>query len=158
MSTQNDAVNEFLKSQGAKAFSFEKMGDAVSGEIVAMDLRQQTDMETGEPLTWRTGEPRMVLVITITTELQDGETDDGQRTLWCRGGNYQVVSGKGTSSLTAVKDALRRANATDIEVGGVIGMSYTGDGKPSARGMNAPKLYTCVYQPPTRNVSLDDLS
>lgn len=158
MSTQRDAVNEFLHSQGAKAFSFDNVGDSVSGEIVGMDLRQQTNMETGEPLTWRDGSPRMVLVITIQTEAQDDEADDGQRTLWCRGGNFAVVSGKGTSSLTAVKDALRRAGVKDLDIGGTIAMAYTGDGKPSARGMNAPKLYTVAYQPPTQNVSLDDLS
>ena len=154
----NDAVREFMQSQGAKAFSFDSVGDSVSGEILSMDVRQQTDMETGEPLTWRDGSPRKVLVITIQTSLDESETDDGQRTLWCRGGNYQVVTGKGTSSLTAVKDALRRAGASDLEPGGTISMAYTGDGKPSARGMNAPKLYTVAYQPPTQNVSLDDLS
>lgn len=158
MSTQRDTVNEFLRSQGAKAFPFDSMGDTVKGEIVAMDLRQQTDMETGEPLTWRDGSPRMVLVVTLATEAQDDENDDGQRTVWCRGGNFTAVKGSGTSSLTAVKDALRKAGASDIEIGGVLAMQWSGEGQASARGRNAPKLYTCAYQPPTANVSIDDLS
>lgn len=158
MSTQRDAVNEFLNSQGAKAFSFDNVGDTVSGEIVAMDLRQQTDMQTGEPLVWNNGSPRMVLVITLQTELSDDDNDDGQRTVWCRGGNFTVASGTGSSSLTAVKDALRKANATDIEIGGTFAMQYSGVGKASNKGFSAPKLYTCMYKAPVSNVSLDELS
>lgn len=158
MSTQKDDVNTFLQTQGAKAFTFEDVGATVAGEIVAMDLRQQTDMQTGEPLVWNNGQPRMVLVITLQTELQDDDNDDGQRTVWCRGGNFTVASGKGSSSLTAVKDALRRANATDIEPGGHLTVQYSGIGKSSNKGFTPPKLYTAVYKAPTRNVSLDDLS
>lgn len=158
MSTQRDAVNEFLNSQGAKAFSFDNVGDTVSGEIVAMDLRQQTDMQTGEPLVWNNGSPRMVLVVTLQTDAQDDDNDDGQRTVWCRGGNYVAEKGTGASSLTAVKDALRKANATDIEIGGHMAMQYSGVGKASNKGFSPPKLYTCVYKAPTQNVSLDELS
>lgn len=158
MSTQGDAVRDFLNAGGAKAFSFDNLGDTVQGEITAMDVRQQTDMQTGEPLFWNNGAPRNVLVITLQTEAQDDENDDGQRTVWCRGGNYTAASGTGTSSLTAVKDAMRKANVTDLEIGGIMAMQYSGLGKASNKGFSPPKLYTCVYKAPTNNVSLDDLS
>lgn len=157
MST-SDAVNEFLRSQGAKAFPFENMGDTVSGEIAALDVRQQTDLETGEPLTWKDGSPRQVLVITLQTELQDDESDDGLRTVWARGGNYMVANGKGTSSLTAIKDAIRKAGAKDIEIGAMLTVQYSGTGKSSNRAFTPPKLYSAAYKAAEQNVSLDDLS
>src|SRR5262245_43955625 len=157
MSMDRDAVREFL-SGGAKAFSFDNMGDEVYGKIVAMDIRQQTHMETGDPLFWKNGQPRNVLVVTLQTDLSDDESDDGERTVWLRGGNYTVASGSGTSSLSAVRDAMRKANVKDIEPGGTLRMAYTGDAKPTARGLNAPKLYTAEYAAPVRSVSLDDLT
>lgn len=153
----SDDVNAFLKGQGSKAFSFENIGDEVSGEIVAMDKRQQTDMQTGEPKTFPSGEPMWVVVITLQTELQDDESDDGTRTYWARGGNYTAQSGKGSSSLTALRDALRKSGAHDLEIGGWLSAAYTGTGKASAKGFSAPKLYTCEYKPPTQKVSLEDL-
>jgi hypothetical protein len=153
-----DDVNKFLKEQGAKAFAFEKVGDTVSGEIVAADLRQQTSMDTNEPLFWQTGQPRNLLVLTLQTNMSDNDNDDGQRTVWLRGGNFTVASGSGTSSLLAVKDAMRRAGVSDIEIGAHLTMTHTGMGKPSNKGFNAPKLYTAEYRAAVRNVSLEDLT
>jgi len=155
MSTQD--VNDFLKSQGSKAFSFEAIGDAVEGEITAMDLRQQTDVQTGEPMIFKSGAPRMVMVVTLQTTLQDDESDDGARTVWCRGGNYVAAKGSGTSSLTAVKEALRRAGATDIELGGWLRMEWTGEAKQENRGFNPAKLYTAQYKAARQAISLDEM-
>ena len=157
MSTHDTEVNEFLREQGAKAFSFDAIGDAVEGEITAMDLRQQTDMQTGEPKTFDDGRPRKVMVVTLQTQTQDDENDDGLRTVWIRGGNYVAVTGKGTSSLTALKDALRRAGVGDIETGGYLRFQFTGEGKASARGFNPPKLYTADYVAPKQSISLDEM-
>ncbi len=153
-----DDVNAFLHSQGAKAFAFDNFGDGVTGEIVAMDLRQQTDMQSGDPLVWSNGAPRMVLVITLQTTLSDSDDDDGQRTVWLRGGNFTVARGKGTSGLNALKDAMRRAGVGDLEIGAKMSMQYTGDSVPSNKGFNPAKLYTCEYNAAVRSVSLDDLS
>ena len=158
MNAQDEAVNAFLREQGGgKAFAFDAIGDSVQGEIIGMDLRQQTDMQTGEPKTFDDGRPRMVMVVTLQTELQGDETDDGSRSVWLRGGNYAVGKGKGTSSLTAVKDAMRRAGVSDIETGGWLRVDYTGE-SVAKRGYNPAKLYTADYRPPRNAVSLDDLA
>jgi len=152
----NDAVNAFLQQQGAKAFPFENVGDTVSGRIVSTDLRQQTHMETGEPLVWRDGSPRMLLVVQLQTELQDDESDDGIRSIWARGGNFDVASGSGTSSLTAIKDAMRKAEAKTLDVGGTLAMRHSGLGV-AKKGFSPPKLYVAQYAPATKSVDVEDL-
>lgn len=153
-----DEANAFLNGQGAKAFPFDHVGASVTGVITDLDVRQQTDMQTGEVQYWADGRPKQILVITIQTELQDDEADDGLRTLWIRGGNFMIASGKGSSALTAVKDALRKAGAKDLEIGATITMTHSGMGKASNKGFSPPKLYTADYQPAVRNVSVDELS
>lgn len=153
-----DEISAFINGSAAKSFTFEDIGDAVEGTIVALDLRQQTDLQTGEPLTWNDGSPRKVLVITLQTELQDDEADEGLRAVWCKGGNYTVATGKGVSSLTAVKDALRAVNAKDLEEGGFMRMELTGRGKATTKGFTQPNLYTATYGVPVAHVSMDELS
>jgi hypothetical protein len=155
--SSTDEVNAFLQSQGAKAFPFENVGDAVSGIIIDMAMRQQTDINTGEPQFWADGSPKRMMVLTLQTELQADENDDGIRSVYLRGGNYTVASGKGTSSLTALRDALRAAGVKELETGGKLALAYTGTGTKSNNAFTAPKLYSCKYEAPTRNVSVDEL-
>lgn len=155
--SQTDEVNAFLHSVGAKAFPFENVGDAVSGTITDMAVRQQTDINTGEPQTWADGSPKKMLVITLQTELQADENDDGLRTVYLRGGNFTAASGKGTSSLTAFRDALKASGASDAEIGARVVIGFTGLGTRSNNAFSPPKLYTCKYEPPTRNVNIDEL-
>lgn len=158
MSTWDDA-NEFLMSTGAKAFPFENVGDAVTGTIVSMQKRQQTDMQTGKPAYWDNGDPKMMLMVTLQTELQDDDEDDGVRTVYLRGGNHTAVSGTGTSSLNAVRDAVKRSkSAAGIQDGATLTLSFTGIGKASSKGFNPPKLYTATYKAPTYAVDLDEMA
>lgn len=157
MSTQSDAVRDFLSGGGAKSFGFDKLGDTCEGEITDLTVRQQTDMQTGAPQFWDDGKPKNALVITVQTDMRVDDADDGQRTVWIRGGNFVAETGSGTSSLTALKDALRTAGAQDVEVGGTIRVTHSGIGKAKNKGFNPPKLYEITYAPPSRNVSLDEL-
>lgn len=152
----DSSVGDFLKGGGARAFPFDKRGDTVEGEIVSAKLRQQTSLDTGKPMTWDNGEPRMMLVVVLATSLRDDAEDDGERSIYFRGGNYQVKDGKGASSLTALRDAIKRTGAKDMEEGGWLSCTYSGDG-PSKKGFNAPKLYTCEYKPPAGRVSVDEM-
>ena len=150
-------VNAFLQSQGAKSFPFNAVGDAVSGIIVNAEMRQQTDLETGEPQTWKDGSPKRMLVVTLQTDIQEDENDDGVRTLYLRGGNYTVHDGKGASSLTAVRDAIKASGAKELEVGAKLTVGYTGNGNKSNNAFTAPKLYSARYEAPTRNVAVEEL-
>lgn len=157
MTNELDEANAFLMQQGAKAFTFENVGDKCGGVVTQLNMRQQTDIDTGELQTWKDGKPKMMLVVQLQTELQDDENDDGLRSLYLRGGNYTPATGKGTSSLTAVRDAVKAAGAAKIEVGGRLTIAYTGDGQKSNNKFSAPKLYTARYEAPTANVSVDEL-
>lgn len=159
MSNDRDEFNDFLFGGGAKAFPFDNMGDSVTGEIMHMEKRQQTDLQTGQLAFWDDGNPKMMLVVKLQTDLRDDEDDDGERSVYLRGGNPTAVKGEGTSSLAAVRDAVKKAkSANGIEMGAVLTLTYSGEGKASNRGFNAPKLYTAVYKPPSMAVNLDEMA
>jgi hypothetical protein len=153
----NQDINDFLNGGGGRAAKFEEMGDFVEGEITEVKLSQQTDMESGAPLTWSDGSPRMQLVIAIKTDQTDGENDDGVRRIYAKGGNYEVASGSGKSMKDAIADAVKKANARTIEEGGYIKVAYTGQGKKTNRGFSAPKLWKASYKVPVQSVAAEDL-
>lgn len=155
----SDEINDFLSGSNAKAFPFETVGDTVTGVIIEMKKTQQTDMESGKPLYWDNGDPKMMLRITLQTELRDDDEDEGVRSVYLRGGNYTAAKGKGTSSLVAVKDAVRRSGASEgIQNGGKLTLQYSGEGTKSNRGYSAPKLYTAHYEAPSFAVDIDEMA
>lgn len=153
----SDDINEFLMGGGGKAFEFGAFGDTVTGDIVDMKKRQQTDFQTGAPAFWNDGNPKMMLVVTLQTDIQEDEGDEGLRNVFLRGGNYTALKGKGTASLVAVKDAVKKSGKP-IEIGGRLTLQFSGEGAAPAKGMNPSKLYTALYQPPSYSVELDDLA
>lgn len=152
----NDAVSAFLFGSGAKAFQFDKIGDTCVGEVISAEMRQQTDLDTGELMTWKDGSPRMQLVIQVQTKDHDDDDDDGVRVLYAKGGNFDVAEGEGTSMRDAIKDALKDADAKSIEPGDQIAVSHTGLGSKQ-RGKNPPKLYTAGFKKASRAVAAKDL-
>lgn len=152
----DQGVNDFLRGGGARAFPFEKLGDTVEGEIISAKVRQQTSLEDGKPMYWDNGEPRNMLVVILQTTLHDDEEDDGERSIYFRGGNFTIAEGEGASSLTALRDALKRAGVKELEVGGMLKVRYSGHG-PGKRGFNAAKLYRAAYKPPAKGISVDEM-
>jgi hypothetical protein len=130
------SAQDFLMSGGgAKAAKFPTAGTAVSGPIVREpEVAQQTEFGTGKPLFWDDGKPRNQLVVQIQTDQRDDSEDDGVRSIYI----------KGKSLTNAVREAVKAAGAPGLEVGGVLTITYTGDGK-AERGM-PPKLYTAQYR------------
>jgi hypothetical protein len=149
-------VDDFLFGGGGKAAKFEEIGDSVEGDITDAVVGQQTDMETGAPLTWTDGSPRMQLVVTLQTDDKSAD-DDGLRRIFAKGGKYEVDSGTGTSLKDAIGDAVKKAGAQTLAVGGRLKVGYTGVGKKTNRGFSAPKLYRATYTPPVKSVSAEDL-
>jgi hypothetical protein len=148
-------VGNFLFSGGAKAFQFNDFGDTVSGEVVTAEVRQQTSME-GEPLTWPDGKPRQQLVITLQTTLHEGDDDDGQRTVYAKGGRFDVQQGEGSSMRDAIADAVRQIGAKSIDPGDELAVSFTGLGV-AKRGYQAPKLYTAGFRKAKASIKAKDL-
>lgn len=142
--------NDWLMSGGAKSAKFPEVGTVVKGTIVTPPtLSQQTDFTTGALKTWDDGKPMMQLVVTIATDERDPDEpeDDGLRSLYVRG-----------AMQAAVKDAIRKAGAKGLEVGGTIAVRYTGDGVAKQRGMNPPKQFAAQYKAPASQAADDFLN
>lgn len=132
--------NSFLMGSGGRSATFPNKGDQVVGYVVATALRQQTAFQTNKPMFWENGEPRMELVVTLHTELQDDDDDDGLRKVYIKG-----------EMLKAVREAVRKSGASGLAKDGKLGIRYVRDGEKKA-GMNPPKLYTAKYEPPVTSV------
>jgi hypothetical protein len=150
-------INDFLFGGTGKAAKFEEEGDMVVGVITDAKTSQQTSMEDNTPLTWPDGSPRMQLVITLQTDLREGDEDDGVRRLYAKGGRYEVMTGSGTSMKDAIAEAVKRAGSRTLDEGGRLTVAYTGSGKKTNRGYSAPKLFKAKYEAPKASIAEDDL-
>jgi len=131
-------VNDFLMGGGVASAKFEKPGTTVTGRIARTpEVQQQREIDTGKPKFWDDGTPRKQIVVQLQTTQRDPAIpdDDGIRAVYIRG-----------NMLTAVRQAVRSSGA-QLETGGTLSITYTGDGEASSRGFNPPKLYTAVYTP-----------
>lgn len=136
---------QFLMGGGGKSAKFDTPGTTITGTITSPpQVRQQTDMETGKPLTWDNGDPRLQLVVQLQTNEHDDNDDDGTRNLYVKG-SRDPASG---SLHAAVAIAVQAAGAKGLEPGGTLSVKYVGDGVAKTRGFNPPKRYVAKYTPP----------
>jgi hypothetical protein len=142
-----------LMGGGTRSAKFEHPGDKISGEILSVETKQQTDLKDGSPKFWDNGDPMWQVVVTLQTEQRDPDDadDDGKRAIYVKG------SMKYASTAKAIADAVRTAGAKTLEVGGTLAVAYTGDGEATSRGFNPPKLYSAAYKAPVAGVDLGDL-
>lgn len=132
---------EFLMGGGgAPAAKFETPGTTVRGKITDLQIRQQTDVRTREPLTWPSGDPKMQLLVTVQTGQRDPtiEDDDGERRIYV----------KGKRLTEATREAVRAVGAKGLEVGGTLAVTYVRDGTPAGPGISPPKEYKVTYSRP----------
>ncbi len=133
-------VDSFLFG-GGKSASFPHIGSSITGTVSAPpELQQQRDMESGKPLTWEDGNPRMQMVITLDTDERDPEDpdDDGTRRLFVKSGMKPAIA-----------RAVKAAGASRIEVGGRLTVTYTADDNArKKKGFSAPKKYEATYVRP----------
>ena len=146
---------------GGRAAKFDSLGDTISGVIVSADSRPQTDIETGETVTWADGTPRMQWVIVLATDLRDPAIpdDDGNRTLYAKGGKFSAATGEGTSMMEAIRAAAHAAGAKTLEEGGTLTVKHSGLGEKKNKAYSAPKLYKARYEAPAKgalDVSADN--
>jgi hypothetical protein len=132
----NEAVTRFLMGGGGKSASFKSAGDSVTGTITNMEERQQTDFDSGRPLEWDDGKPKMHLVISLLTEESVDEDDDGMRRLYVKG-NLQ----------RAIREAVLKSGSRTIKDGASLTVKYVGDDVPTRKGMSGAKKYAAVYEP-----------
>ena len=134
-----------IMGSGSKSFPFDKIGDQVTGTILDVAERQQTDMKTNEPATWPNGQPKMMYTIKLQTELQEGPDDDGVRHVNLK-----------WKSLRAFQDAVRDAGESKVKLGAKLSLKYIGDGIPTSRGAMPPKEWKAWYQAPEPSAGILD--
>jgi hypothetical protein len=150
-----DDANEMLQG-GGRAFSFEKLGDMVEGEVLDSRKEQQRDPVTGKGKYFDSGDKMMQLVLILQTDLNEDEEDDGRRAVYLKGGKYEAHEGTGQAALMAVQSAVRKTGKP-MEEGGRLAIKYTGNTKAKP-GLNPAKLYTAVYKPPTMGIDLEEMA
>ncbi len=142
--TQPHDATSFLMGGSVPSAKFDSVGVTVGGRITETPaVQQQRDFTTQELKVWEDGSPQMQLVVTIATDLRDpaDPDDDGSRRLYIKGQLKQAVAA-----------AVRKAGAKSLEIGGVLTVTYTGDGVPSRKGINPPKQYAAEYSPAAAGV------
>lgn len=135
------------------------IGDKISGIVISAERAQQRDFDTGAPMEWENGDPRMESVIIVgETGLNDPdvENDTGERALHLRGGNYKVAEGTGVAGEVALKEAMKKAGIR-VEPGVKIQAVITGMAEPTGRGRKAAKLWTIKLEPAVKGISEDEL-
>jgi hypothetical protein len=105
--------------------------------VLKKEARQQTEFGTRKPLFWDDGRKRMQVVITLQTDERDDANDDGVRLLFVKGKNMT----------RAIRDAVRAAGCSSLDVGGKLAIRYVRDDE-STGGRQPPKVYEAKYQPP----------
>jgi hypothetical protein len=134
--------NELLMQGGGTPWAkFPTIGTVVIGTVLTEPVvQQQRDFEDNSKLlTWDNGDPKREFVAKIQTAERDPaiEDDDGIRALHMASPNM----------ISAVRAACKAVKSGGLEVGGVITITYTGDGEAKGRG-KAPKMYTASYERP----------
>lgn len=142
---------EYDLGGGGNAFTFETVGDVVTGKITNIQEQQQTDMDSGQPAVWDNGTPKMMVAVELQTNLRDPEdtADDGKRTVYLKGSKKPESESSQAAVLAAVKAA---TGGTRLTVGGELTLAYVGDGVASRKGFNPPKRYQARYVPGSVNL------
>lgn len=128
-----------LMSGGHKGASFpdQQYGTVVGGPIIDKPVTtQQRDFDSGQPKFYDDGNPMWQVVVAVQAQPATDE-DDGIRAFYLR-----------TQLKKAVQEAVRRAGADRLEVGGVLQVRYVRD-EPNSRGRGKDKkIYEARYTAP----------
>ena len=135
-----DITSELLGSS-SPSLKFKAEGDAHRITIREIAKQQETDFDTGAPVTWPSGDPKFQYVVTGTA---DGE----EARLFIKG--YMI---------DALKDALRKAGVqpgTDL-TGGTLTIKWNATDEPRRAGMQGARRYIGKFEPAAKAVVDDDL-
>jgi hypothetical protein len=129
-----------LFDSSSKGVKFDVVGATISGTVKSAPReRQQTKFGSQEPDFWPNGDPKMQILVDLQTDQRADLSDDGARTLYVASGNMK----------RAISEAIRAANASDIEPGGTLTVQYVGNDPASKNPANPAKMYAAQYTSPT---------
>jgi len=124
-----------------KGFKFAERGDKIEGQIVAVEVKQLATFENPDTLeTWSNGDPKLTPIITVQTELQDADEDDGMRSLYLRSGLY-------TAFQAALKDAYQTKPSDEDLKGATIKVQFYKTAPASNPRFNDRKVYRALITP-----------
>lgn len=135
-----DITSELL-SAGSPTVKFAQEGDTRKIKIADIQKQQETDFDTGELLTWPSGQPKFQYVITGTVDGEDAR-------LFVKG--YMV---------DALREALRKANVKpgDVLSGGTLTIKWDSTDEPRRKGMQGARKYVAKFEPAPAGIVDDDL-
>lgn len=142
MNQQASDPNAFLMGGGAKSAAFKSIGDQVQGTILSCVTRQQTE-PGGKLKFYEDGNPMEQLVVTILTQEQENEDDDGLRAVYVKG-----------QMRAALRAAVLKSGEHGIEEGGEIIVRFSAELPAQTKGFSATKQYRVGYRPPSRQVAI----
>lgn len=144
--TQN--VDDFFGGTTSLSFADKAtMGKPRGGVIVdEPTMSQQTDMQSGDPLSWPDGKPKMQVVVKVQTDEADPDDtfDDGVRALYIKGQMQQAVG-----------QALRKVGAKGLRKGGTLRVAWVSEEPAKTRGFNPKKIFAAEYTPPEPGAQTD---
>ena len=129
----------FFDVESGPSATFKNYGDSVTGTITKpYSERQATEFSTDKPKVNDAGQPVMMAVVELQTTERDPSIfgDTGIRIVYIEKFGQKV----------AVGDAIKAAGAPDLEVGGTLTITYTGE-TPSQKG-NPLKTWSATYVRP----------
>jgi hypothetical protein len=106
------------------------------GIVGHVATRQSREFGTGRLELWPDGQPKWLVVITLTVEPED-EDDTGDRRLYVR---------PGSNLAWAIRQAVEAAGASQIEVGSQLTVTYVGDEEPASPDVSGAKVYEAEYK------------
>ena len=142
------------------SFNLKAVGDSGAGEVVSVEVQDQTDFNTGQPIVdQRTGQPKKQLKVILQSEHRgwdnvtspptvrdaaghesprDPSEDDGRRALFVKGW-----------MIGAIGDAVRAAGESGApKEGGKLAVRVTELVPSSVKGGFPYRKYEARYQPP----------
>jgi len=140
-------LGKALTEGGGKAASFEEIGDEVHGEVIAAEMRQANDLDTGKPGFWDNGDKKMNALITIQTDQRDPsiDGDDGVRTVYVKWWGPNKIA---LQQEIRTKTAHLPEEEQDIMRGGKFSARLADKIPPQTRGFSPTKVLEFHYTPP----------
>lgn len=132
-------ADSFLMGGGTPSAKFPTIGTSITGTVTREpEVLQQTDFDSGKPLFWDDGKPKLQARVVLATTERDSQIpdDDGTRAVYVKGQLQKAVA-----------QAVRAAGAARLEVGGRLTVTYTADGERKGK-LNPPKIFTAKFERP----------
>lgn len=118
---------------------FGKVGDSVTGTILEFEDVQMTVFNSNPPVPryWDEAKTRPMLQTKVVLATDPAQGRSAPVALWVKPGNM----------MNAVRDAVIASGAKDVEVDGIISVTFTGT-EPSKGGGQDAKCYSATYEAP----------